>query len=86
MKGIEEEVITAKLNSPGFYEGIIIANKLFEFKSYNHFQKHWRYIKQYLSLYEVPVEGEESKAINFKPFKTDEDFEIAKHVMLNLYN
>lgn len=78
-----------KLNPPGFYDAIVIASKLFEFESNNHILRHWRYVRQYLSCYEVSVASiteKEAATHNVKPLNTEKDFEIAKHVMLNLFN
>jgi len=48
-------LIAEKLNLPGFYDAIVIASKLFEFESNNNILRHWRYVREYLSCYEVSV-------------------------------
>ncbi|MDN3548185.1 hypothetical protein [Mucilaginibacter aquaedulcis] len=88
MKDYSREEIEDKLNCPGFYDGVVMVNKLFSFKSVEELLKHWRIVKVYLTCYEtsiltVTLNGVQLEKV--KPFKSEKDIELAKFIMVSLY-
>jgi hypothetical protein len=88
MKSFKPEEIEQKMNCPGFYEGVVSVNKIFNIKSASDLRLHWRFVKVYLNCYEtssLTLTDEGVQAERIRPFKSEEDIELAKYIMMALY-
>ena len=89
MNGAVLEQIDNKIfNSPGYFEGVLAASNIFIFNNADDIENSWPYISYFLRNYQyfesqITADGIKINAI--KPFKTKQDRQLAKYIMLNYF-
>lgn len=88
MKEFSQSEIEAKMNCPGYFEGVKKVSEVFNFPSPDTLLQNWKFVKTYLINYDIESlvlndDGVSVEKIN--PFKTEEDIDIAKFLMVNFF-
>ncbi|WP_183568491.1 hypothetical protein [Mucilaginibacter sp. SP1R1] len=74
---------------PGFFEGVLKATNVFRYDTVENLELSWPVVKTFLKYYQwifLSASADEGKCLKTVfPFKTEEDFESARHIMRYLY-
>lgn len=86
---ISREALESKMSSRGFIDAIMSVICKFNYRSADEIIRNWACVKVYLKYYQTSnlvLLDTGIKMVYVRVFQTDEDFEIAKYVLINLYH